>query len=108
MLKRRFTSKEETDEAKALSYINVAIENEKQGKTSKPEKKASILSEFFQKKKLDDISELAEAFRKFSAYKQYEFLEYIETEKREETKCFGIEKIIPIVLENFGFNDKYR
>lgn len=62
----------------------------------------------FLKKKLDDISELAETFRKFSAYKQYEFLEYIETEKQEETKCFGIEKIIPMVLENFGFNDKYR
>ena len=107
MLKWRFTSKEETDEAKALSYTNVAIENEKQRKTSKSEKKAPILSEFFQKK-LDDISELAEAFRKFSAYKQYQFLEYIETAKREETKCFGIEKIIPMVLENFGFNDKYR
>ena len=51
MLKWRFTSKEEIDEGEELYYINVAIENEKQGKTSKPEKKASILSEFFSKKK---------------------------------------------------------
>ena len=71
-------------------------------------RKHQFYPSFFKKKKLDDISELAEAFRKFSAYKQYEFLEYIETEKQEETKCFGIEKIIPIVLENFGFSDKYR
>ena len=103
----RFTSKEEVDEAAVLDYIKEAIENEKQGKTSKPEKKIPILSELFQKK-LDASTELANAFQKFSAYKQYEFLEYIETAKREETKHSRIEKIIPMIIENIGLNDKYR
>jgi uncharacterized protein YdeI (YjbR/CyaY-like superfamily) len=34
----RFSSKEEIDEAEILMYIQEAIENEKQGKISKPEK----------------------------------------------------------------------
>lgn len=103
----RFTSKEEVNEADVLNYIKEAIENEKQGKTIKPEKKTPILSEFFQKE-LNANPELAVAFQKFSAYKQYEFLEYIESAKREETKRSRIEKIIPMILNSIGLNDKYR
>jgi uncharacterized protein YdeI (YjbR/CyaY-like superfamily) len=103
----RFTSKEEVYEADVLNYIKEAIENEKQGKTIKPEKKTPILSEFFQKE-LNANPELAAAFEKFSAYKQYEFLEYIESAKREETKRSRIEKIIPMILDKIGLNDKYR
>jgi uncharacterized protein YdeI (YjbR/CyaY-like superfamily) len=103
----RFTSKEEVNEADVLNYIKEAIENEKQGKTIKPEKKTPILSEFFQKE-LNANPELAAAFQKFSAYKQYEFLEYIESAKREETKRSRIEKIIPMILDKIGLNDKYR
>ena len=68
MLKWRFTYKEEIDEGEELYYINVAIENEKQGKTSKHKKKAPILFYVFQKE-LDSISDLAKAFQKFSASK---------------------------------------
>ncbi|MBG6187279.1 YdeI/OmpD-associated family protein [Flavobacterium sp. CAN_S2] len=103
----RFTSKEEVNEADVLNYIKEAIENEKQGKTIKPEKKTPILSEFFQKE-LNANPELAVAFQKFSAYKQYEFLEYIESAKQEETKRSRIEKIIPMILNSIGLNDKYR
>jgi uncharacterized protein YdeI (YjbR/CyaY-like superfamily) len=103
----RFTSKEEVNEADVLNYIKEAIQNEKQGKTIKPEKKTPILSEFFQKE-LNANPELAAAFEKFSAYKQYEFLEYIESAKREETKRSRIEKIIPMILDKIGLNDKYR
>ena len=103
----RFTSKEEVNEADVLNYIKEAIENEKQGKTTKPEKKTPISSEFFQKE-LKANPELAAAFQKFSVYKQYEFLEYIESAKREETKRSRIEKIIPMILDKIGLNDKYR
>ena len=103
----RFTSKEEVDEMAVLDYINEAIENEKQGKTSKPEKKTPILSEFFEKE-LNANPELEAAFQKFSAYKQYEFLEFIETVKREETKRSRLDKIIPMILNSIGLNDKYR
>ncbi|WP_371807559.1 YdeI family protein [Flavobacterium sp. Sr18] len=103
----RFKSKEEVNETDVLNYIKEAIENEKQGKTSKPEKKMPILSEFFQKELIAN-QELAAAFQKFSAYKQYEFMEYIESAKREETKRSRIDKIIPMILDSIGLNDKYR
>ncbi|BFM44174.1 hypothetical protein CFS9_28150 [Flavobacterium sp. CFS9] len=103
----RFTSKDQVNEAEVLTYISEAIENEKQGKVIRPAKKEAIVSEFFQKE-LDQDPDLAEAFQKFSPYKQHEFLEYIETAKQEKTKLSRIEKIIPMILENIGLNDKYR
>ncbi|WP_017495414.1 YdeI family protein [Flavobacterium sp. WG21] len=103
----RFTSKDQVNEAEVLAYISEAIENEKQGKIIKPSKKEAIVSELFQKE-LDQNSALAEAFQKFSPYKQYEFLEYIETAKQDKTKLSRIEKVIPMILENIGLNDKYR
>jgi uncharacterized protein YdeI (YjbR/CyaY-like superfamily) len=103
----RFTSKEEVNEKEILEYINEAIENEKQGKVIKPSKKEAIISELFQKE-LDQNPALKEAFEKFTAYKQYEFLEYIESAKQEKTKLSRIEKVLPMILENVGLNDKYR
>jgi uncharacterized protein YdeI (YjbR/CyaY-like superfamily) len=103
----RFTSKEEVNEKEVLEYILEAIENEKQGKIIKPTKKEAIVSELLQKE-MDLNPALAEAFQKFSPYKQYEFLEYIETAKQEKTKLSRIEKVIPMILENVGLNDKYR
>lgn len=103
----RFTSKDQVNEVEVLAYISEAIENEKQGKIIKPSKKEAIVSELFQKE-LDQNPALAEAFQKFSPYKQYEFLEYIETAKQDKTKLSRIEKVIPMILENIGLNDKYR
>ena len=103
----RFTSKDEVNEKEVLEYILQAIENEKQGKIIKPSKKEAIVSELLQKE-MDLSPSLAEAFQKFSPYKQYEFLEYIETAKQEKTKITRIEKVIPMILENVGLNDKYR
>ena len=103
----RFTSKEEVNEKEVLDYILEAIKNEKQGKIIKPAKKEAIISELLEKE-MSQNPALAEAFQKFSPYKQYEFLEYIETAKQEKTKLSRIEKIIPMILENIGLNDKYR
>lgn len=103
----RFISKEEVNEKEVLEYILEAIENEKQGKVIKPAKKEAIISELLEKE-MSQNPALTEAFQKFSPYKQYEFLEYIETAKQEKTKLSRIEKIIPMILENVGLNDKYR
>ncbi|OMQ08739.1 YdeI family protein [[Flexibacter] sp. ATCC 35103] len=103
----RFTSKEEVNEKEVLEYILEAIENEKQEKIIKPSKKEAIISELLQKE-MDQNPALAEAFQKFSPYKQYEFLEYIESAKQEKTKLSRIEKVIPMILNNLGLNDKYR
>ncbi len=102
-----FASKEEINEKEILEYILEAIENEKQGKIIKPSKKEAIISELLNEEMVKNPA-LAAAFEKFSPYKQYEFLEYIETAKQEKTKLSRIEKVIPMILENVGLNDKYR
>lgn len=103
----RFTSKDEVNEAVILEYIFEAIENEKEGKIIKPSKKEAIVSELLDQEMTKNPA-LKEAFAKFSPYKQYEFLEYIETAKQEKTKLSRIEKVIPMILNNVGLNDKYR
>lgn len=103
----RFTSKDEVNEKEVLEYIHEAIENEKQGKVIKPSKKEAIISELLDQEMAKNPA-LKEAFAKFSPYKQYEFLEYIETAKQEKTKLSRIEKVIPMILNNIGLNDKYR
>jgi uncharacterized protein YdeI (YjbR/CyaY-like superfamily) len=105
----RFTSKDDIakNEKAILQYMLEAIENEKAGKSIKPEKKETVISEFFQSA-LDDDKAFANAFAKFTPGKQREYLEYIDSAKREETKVARIEKIKPMVLDNIGLNDKYR
>lgn len=105
----RFSSKVEINEKEILSYILEAIENEKQEKIIKPEKtKSELIIPVLLQNELDSDNNLNEAFLKFSPYKQKEFIEYIETAKRKETQLSRIEKIMPMILENIGLNDKYR
>lgn len=103
----RFTSKEDINEKDILSYIKEAIENEKQGKIIKPQKKEFLIPIELQKE-LDGDFLLSEAFMKFTPYKQNDFIEYITTAKREETKLLRIEKIKPLILSGIGLNDKYK
>jgi uncharacterized protein YdeI (YjbR/CyaY-like superfamily) len=105
----RFKSKDEIvkNEKLILQYMQEAIANEKAGLAIKPEKKQTVISEFFQKA-LDDDKKFAAAFNAFTPGKQREFLEHIDSAKREETKMQRIEKIKPMVLDGIGLNDKYR
>lgn len=105
----RFSSKDDIskNEKLILKYIREAIANERAGISKKPERKETIISDFFQQQ-LDNEKALATAFSNFSPFKQREFLEYIDTAKREETKISRMEKIKPMILENIGLNDKYR
>ena len=95
------------NETLILQYIGEAIENEKAGLAIKPEKKQTVISDFFQQQ-LNNDQKFADAFAKFTPGKQREFLEHIDSAKREETKLARIEKIKPMVLDGIGLNDKYR
>jgi uncharacterized protein YdeI (YjbR/CyaY-like superfamily) len=90
-----------------LDYIKESIENEKLGKTHKPEKKVVVMCSFF-KEQLNADKDLECAFNAFSPYKQKEFLEYINMAKQEKTKIARMEKIKPMLLQNSGLNDKYN
>ncbi|OOG73185.1 hypothetical protein B0E43_14165 [Algoriphagus sp. A40] len=104
----RFQNAEEIEEEKILEYIREAIRNEEMGKVWKPEKSGEIeIPDYFQQK-LDESKELNEAFEALTPFKQKEYIEYLESAKREATQISRMEKIIPMILEGIGLNDKYR
>ncbi len=104
----RFASKDEINEDLILEYIQEAIRNEEEGKAWKPEKSTELsfpeaLIETFASDK-----GIEKAFNKLPFYKQKEFVEHIASAKREETKQARIDKIIPMILQGIGLNDKYK
>ena len=104
----RFESAEEIDEQKILEYILEAIQNEDAGKVWKPEKAGELVIPEYFRQKLDGDNKLKEAFQSLTPFKQKEFVEYLESAKREATQLSRIGKIIPMILEGIGLNDKYR
>jgi uncharacterized protein YdeI (YjbR/CyaY-like superfamily) len=104
----KFIAADEIKADKVLAYMTEAIENQKKGLSHKPRKKQKmqVPSELLQVLKKD--IELQKAFNKFTPYKQGEFCEYIQTAKQMKTKQNRLEKIIPLIREGIGINDKYR
>ena len=103
----RFNSVNEIDEKLILAYIKEAIEIEEKGLAIPKEKKETIIPEILENE-LDKNSELKNKFNTFSPYKQREFIEHITSAKQEKTQMARLEKIIPMILEEKGLNDKYR
>ena len=104
----RFQSADEINEVKILEYIQEAIQNEAEGKVWKPEKSTELEVPALFQEKLDNDSKLKSSFESLSSSKQKEYLEYLITAKREATQVSRMEKIIPMILEGKGLNDKYR
>lgn len=104
----RFESMEEIDEAKILEYLHEAIQNEKDGKSWKAEKGTEMEIPNQLDEKLQADSKLKEAFESLTPFKQKEYIEYVTEAKREATKISRLDKIIPMILEGKGLNDKYR
>lgn len=104
----RFNSIEEIDRSLILKYLSEAIENQKQGKEVKPNltKPLEIPEELAEK--FSEDAELKEAFSRFTLSKQREFTEYIAEAKRAETRGRRLEKIVSLIRQNIGLNDKYR
>jgi len=104
----RFYSLQDIDEKALIRYIDEAIQNERDGKVWKPVKKGRTpLPEELLAWLVND-KDTQMAFNNLPAYKQTEYAEYIESAKKEETRNNRIQKIIPLIKEGKGLNDKYR
>ena len=103
----RFSSVEEVNESLVREYIAEAIQNQKDHKEIKPEKKPLVIPEVL-KEALASDSRLAESFESMTPGKRKEYAVYVDEAKREETKTKRLEKIKPMILEGIGLNDKYR
>jgi uncharacterized protein YdeI (YjbR/CyaY-like superfamily) len=106
----KFNSIEGIDGPAIVAYINEAIENEKKGMRLAPVKKnESVLTvPPLLKEALAKNPEMNTAFDSLSPYKQRDYAEYISTAKQEKTKISRLEKIVPMIKQGIGLNDKYR
>jgi uncharacterized protein YdeI (YjbR/CyaY-like superfamily) len=104
----RFKSVDEIDDELVLKYINEAIQNQKDGKELKPDRNKPVIIPDELKLALEEDSELENCFKRFTIGKQREFAEYIASAKQSETRLARVQKVIPLILENTGLNDKFR
>tara|TARA_R110002072_G_scaffold19826_2_gene73040 strand:- start:4812 stop:5402 length:591 start_codon:yes stop_codon:yes gene_type:complete len=103
----RFTDIKSIDPELVKAYLEEAIQNQKDGRELKPEKKKIIESKILNEA-LSKQAKLKFNFEKFSTAKQQEFVRYLNEAKREETKLKRLEKIIPLIHNHTGLNDQYK
>lgn len=103
----KISSVNEVSEEILRDYIVEAIENQKAGMEIKVErgKVVEVPELLMTELKNKNILHL---FEVFTQSKQNEFSEYIIGAKQEKTKINRLEKIIPMIEEGIGLNDKYR
>ena len=105
----RYVTEKDIDKVVLRNYLREAIQNQKDGKELIPVKKSKKvelpkeLSEV-----LNNNAILKTSFFNLAPYKQREYAEFIESAKREATKQSRIDKIIPLIEEGIGLNDKYK
>ena len=104
----RFNSVDEMSEDLIKAYVLEAIENQKLGKEIKPVKGKPLIIPPELQSALEQNEVLTEQFNKLSLSCKREYADYIGEAKREATKARRIEKIIPMIMEKAGLNDKYK
>ncbi|MUP46439.1 hypothetical protein E0K83_11895 [Gramella sp. BOM4] len=104
----RFEKDDELKTSVLLPYVKEAIQNQREGKEIKPVTNKKLLLPAELKAALDQDSNLKAAFMNLSPGKQREYAGYISEAKRESTKQSRLEKIIPMINQGIGLNDKYK
>ncbi|MEO0525827.1 MAG: DUF1801 domain-containing protein [Bacteroidota bacterium] len=104
----KFTSMDDIDSKKVLAYIREAIINQKKGIEHEPQRKEKVKIPMLLKIALEEKPGLKIDFEALSPYKQKEYYEYISEAKQEKTKLSRLEKIVPMIKQGIGLNDKYR
>ena len=104
----RFNSIEEINQEILINYINESIENFKNNKEIKPDRRKTLDIPKTLKSEFETDAGLKAAFDNFTKGKQREFADYISEAKQEKTKNARLQKIIPLIKQRIGLNDKYR
>ena len=106
----RFSSAEEIRKLGTTiqAYLEEAIRNQEAGKEIKPDRnKALVIPE-----ELDlafgSNPSLKESFEALSLSRKRDYAEHVGSAKREETRQQRLQKVIPMILEGIGMNDKYK
>ena len=95
------------ENADILEYVLDAIDNQKKGLEVRPKKKELVITEELASI-LNENEKLTSIFESLTLGKKRAFAAYVGDAKRKETRIKRLEKIIPMILNNIGLNDKYR
>lgn len=106
----RFTSNKEIRDNKDLikAYIDEAIANHMAGKVIMEDRGKHVILPPELGSRLQQNSSLMLKFKALSNGKQRDFAEYIANAQKNETKVKRMEKIIPMIENGVGLNDKYK
>lgn len=104
----RMESKKEIKVRQIKKYVKLGIEVVKSGQEIKPDRSKPIVIHPFLKSALDKNKKAGGAFAKMTIGRRREYADYINDAKRDETKIKRLTKIIPMIIEGGGLNDKYR
>ncbi len=104
----KFTDVSQIDENKVRAYMEEAIANSRKGMKLAPAKpkELSVPPELLDAFK--EEPELKAQFDALAPYKKRDFAEYISSAKQDATKTRRLNKILPMIREGIGLNDKYR
>ncbi len=103
-----FKTIDDLDEKLILKYVNEAIQNQKENKIIKADRKKELIIPEELKDALENDSLLKEHFYAFTPGRQREFADYISEAKQEKTRLARLQKVIPLIQQDIGLNDKYR
>ncbi len=89
-------------------YIYESVENFKAGIKIRPEQNKPLNIPDILSQKIMQNHALEKAWNSLSLSCKREYSQYVAEAKKVETQINRIEKIIPIIMEGKGLNDKYR
>ena len=104
----RFDDLKKIKTTKIKKYCLEAMSLAEQGKEIKPNRNKPVNVPVELEKALAVNEKAALSFNAMSKSYRREYADYISDAKRADTKQRRIEKIIPMILDSVGLNDKYR
>ena len=104
----RFTAKKDIKVRLIKAYVKEAIELQRQGKAIQPARNKPVVVPPQLQAALRKNTSAAAAFQELSQGKRREYADYIADAKREDTKSKRLDKILPMIEEGVGLNDRYR
>lgn len=104
----RFTAMKDIKVRQIKEYLIEAIGLAQTGKEIEPNRNKPVTVPPELTKALAAQPKARKAFEQMSKSHRREYTEHIAQAKREDTKQRRIVKIIPMILESKGLNDKYR
>ena len=104
----RYKNEDEINEDLLRAYVEEAIENQRQGREIKADRKKPLEIPEALAAALAANKKAGEQFDALSPGKRREYAEYIAEARREDTRNKRLEKIMPMILAEQGLNDRYR